>query len=69
MQAHLSNGTWEADTLKILPKEKPSKVAHSSKQKKHRSGFQEFGEEVERTFKGIGGDLEEFFTGKRTIDR
>ncbi|CAF0703851.1 hypothetical protein MPNT_60119 [Candidatus Methylacidithermus pantelleriae] len=44
-------------------------MAHSSKQKKHRSGFQEFGEEVERTFKGIGGDLEEFFTGKRTIDR
>lgn len=28
-----------------------------------------FGDEVEQTFLGIGGDLEEFFTGKRTVDK
>lgn len=34
-----------------------------------RSDFEQFGDDVESTFKGIGGDLEEFFTGKRTIDK
>lgn len=33
------------------------------------SEFERFGRDVERTFKGIGADLEEFFTGKRTIDK
>jgi len=33
-----------------------------------RSDFEQFGNDVESTFKGIGGDLEQFFTGKRTID-
>lgn len=28
-----------------------------------------FSEDVEETFLGIGGDLEEFFTGKRSVDR
>jgi hypothetical protein len=28
-----------------------------------------FGKEVEDTFLGIGGDLEEFFTGERTVDK
>lgn len=28
-----------------------------------------FGNDVEKTFKNIGGELEEFFTGKRTVDR
>ena len=28
-----------------------------------------FGHEVKKTFLGIGGDLEEFFTGERTVDR
>jgi hypothetical protein len=67
--AHPVEGGWEADTIKVLPKEKPAKTAHTARQSKHRSGFQEFGSDVERTFKGIGADLEEFFTGKRTIDR
>lgn len=31
--------------------------------------FVKFGRDVERTFKGIGADLEKFFTGKRTIDK
>lgn len=34
-----------------------------------RSDFEQFGNDVQSTFKGIGGDLEEFFTGKRTIDK
>lgn len=29
----------------------------------------EFGDDVKDTFLGIGGDLEQFFTGKRTVDR
>jgi len=29
----------------------------------------DFGHKVQRTFLGIGGDLEEFFTGERTVDR
>jgi hypothetical protein len=33
------------------------------------SGAEEFGHDVEKTFKEIGGDLEEFFTGERTVDR
>jgi hypothetical protein len=28
-----------------------------------------FARDVERTFRGIGADLEEFFTGERTVDR
>jgi len=28
-----------------------------------------FAHDVQRTFLGIGGDLEEFFTGERTVDR
>lgn len=29
----------------------------------------EFGDDVKNTFLGIGGDLEQFFTGKRTVDQ
>jgi hypothetical protein len=29
----------------------------------------DFGESVKRTFLGIGGDLQEFFTGERTVDK
>ena len=31
--------------------------------------FNNFGNDVQKTFLGIGGDLEEFFTGERTVDR
>jgi len=34
-----------------------------------RSDFEQFGNDVQATFKGIGGELEQFFTGKRTIDK
>jgi hypothetical protein len=30
---------------------------------------QDFGHDVKSTFLGIGGDLEQFFTGERTVDR
>lgn len=33
------------------------------------SGAEGFAKDVEDTFLGIGGDMEEFFTGKRTVDR
>jgi hypothetical protein len=33
------------------------------------AGADKFFKDVEGTFKGIGGDLEEFFTGERTVDR
>jgi hypothetical protein len=33
------------------------------------TGAEEFATDVEKTFKEIGGDLEEFFTGERTVDR
>ncbi len=36
---------------------------------KKTSKSKSFGNEVEKTFLGIGGDLEEFFTGKRTVDK
>jgi hypothetical protein len=34
-----------------------------------KGGAAGFFQDVERTFLGIGGDLEEFFTGDRTVDR
>ena len=33
------------------------------------SSAQGFGDQVKNTFLGIGGDLEEFFTGERTVDK
>lgn len=58
--------TWGAEAIRD---------AQSAKRDRRSSGegadseFEEFGRDVERTFKGIGADLEEFFTGKRTIDK
>ena len=34
-----------------------------------RSDAEGFGNDVKRTFLGIGGDLQEFFTGERTVDK
>lgn len=36
---------------------------------KEGTGLQNFGRDVESTFKGIGADLENFFTGERTVDK
>jgi hypothetical protein len=33
------------------------------------SDMQDFGNDVKNTFLGIGGDLQQFFTGERTVDR
>jgi hypothetical protein len=33
------------------------------------SDANDFGDDVKRTFLGIGGDLQEFFTGERTVDK
>ena len=33
------------------------------------SNTDDFGDEVKSTFLGIGGDLQEFFTGERTVDK
>lgn len=32
-------------------------------------GMKDFGNDVKNTFLGIGGDLQEFFTGERTVDK
>lgn len=51
---------------------KPVKTASSQgnkSQKKTTKKKEGFGKSVERTFLGIGGDLEEFFTGERTVDQ
>jgi hypothetical protein len=41
----------------------------SLKESSKDSGAQGFFKDVERTFKGVGGDLEEFFTGERSVDK
>lgn len=60
--------TWGEEAIKSA-QVSPRKSARKSRKGDPESGFEEFGRDVERTFKGIGADLEEFFTGKRTIDR
>lgn len=47
---------------------KQSRTRKGSKSKKA-SKTKTFGNEVEKTFLGIGADLEEFFTGSRTVDK
>jgi len=37
--------------------------------KSSHSGGKSFAHDVKKTFLGVGGDLEEFFTGERTVDR
>jgi len=45
-------------------------VASYQKPSEGKSGNAEgFGDDVKNTFLGIGGDLEEFFTGERTVDK
>jgi len=41
----------------------------SSDRHEARSGASEAGEEVKDSFLFVGGELEEFFTGDRTVDR
>mgnify|MGYP007124307934 CR=1 FL=1 len=60
--------TWGAEAIKTA-QATPKKSVKRSRKSDRDTGFEEFGRDVERTFKGIGGDLEEFFTGRRTVDR
>jgi hypothetical protein len=46
------------------PAKSPSAASDSSD-----SSAEGFGNDVKKTFLGIGGDLEEFFTGDRTVDK
>lgn len=48
-----------------------SYVPPSSERKTNSDGnsAEGFGNDVKKTFLGIGGDLEEFFTGERTVDK
>jgi len=41
----------------------------SSRSSSSDDGAKGFSHDVQKTFLGIGGDLEEFFTGERTVDR
>lgn len=44
-------------------------VKYETPQEARRSEGGNFANDVERTFRGIGADLEEFFTGERTVDK
>ena len=44
-------------------------VVSTENPKESSSGAKGFFQDVEKTFKGIGGDLEEFFTNERTVDQ
>ena len=55
-----------------MAKQKPTARAasRSAAQKKSSSSDSGgFGDDVKSTFLGIGGDLQEFFTGERTVDK
>lgn len=47
----------------------PSSVKKSSSSHSSDDSGEGFGNDVKNTFLGIGGDLEEFFTGQRTVDK
>lgn len=58
--------SFNADKSQLLEVDlEPGNAKLKSVEKEAKS----FGNDVERTFKGIGADLEEFFTGKRTVDK
>jgi len=45
------------------------KTASTSSPSSTEDKLNKFGDDVKNTFLGIGGDLEEFFTGERTVDK
>ena len=47
----------------------PPTTGKSSDSSSSGSDGEGFGDEVKKTFLGIGGDLQEFFTGERTVDK
>jgi hypothetical protein len=54
------------DTVAAYSGPSSEKGSSADKAKKTASGF---GNDVKTTFLGIGGDLQEFFTGERTVDK
>jgi hypothetical protein len=63
-QAGASRGIFELDSNGVFASYQEARPAAVKK-----GGAAGFFQDVERTFLGIGGDLEEFFTGDRTVDR
>ncbi len=53
----------------FAPPESNPSTAGSDKSNSSDDGAKGFAHDVQKTFLGIGGDLEEFFTGERTVDR
>jgi hypothetical protein len=53
----------------VIAKSDDGTFASYEQPKKEGSGVQNLGKDIESTFKGIGADLEEFFTGERTVDK
>jgi hypothetical protein len=53
----------------VVTKSEDGTLASYRKPVPKKSGLAKFGDDVEKTFLGIGGELEEFFTGDRTIDK
>jgi hypothetical protein len=53
----------------IITRSEDGAYANYEQPKKEGSGAENFGNDVQKTFKGIGADLEEFFTGERTVDK
>lgn len=51
---------------KMAQKSVVQKKASPSQKKENKENF---GHSVEKTFRGVGADLEQFFTGKRTVDK
>jgi len=47
----------------------PPSASSSGKSSNSDSSAEGFGNDVKKTFLGIGGDLQQFFTGERTVDK
>lgn len=68
--------TWR---IELLKSKRPLGVVYTTADNGSFAGFRphtkadedssSFGKDIEKTFKGIGADLEEFFTGDRTVDK
>lgn len=56
------------DTVAFYSSESSEKASSSSSSSSD-SSAEGFGNDVKNTFLGIGGDLQEFFTGERTVDK
>ncbi len=53
----------------VFVKSEDGALASYAPPSKPEKNIKDFGRDVESTFRGIGADLEEFFTGERTVDK